>query len=169
MYLFHKLSAPGYTLSTDSLQHVYAQLHAGVCAACHEDKDLPEDFAQLPLRERVDALLGTSCGCEYWLEEVESVQLDFEALMPMGAEQLQDLAARAIGWDESTPLRPLVSNEDLWVLLHRSGLRVDFSVGDIFVGEKLAHSGDVQSLPQRIVLVAAALGRRLLLGGKESK
>ncbi len=169
MYLFHKLSAPGYTLSTDSLQYVYAQLHAGVCEACHEDKDLPEDFAQLPLRERVDALLGTSCGCEYWLEEVESVQLDFEALMLMGAEQLQDLAARAIGWDGSTPLRPLVSNEDLWVLLHRSGLRVDFSVGDIFVGEKLAHSGDVQSLPQRIVLVAAALGRRLLLGGKESK
>ncbi len=169
MYLLHKLSAPGYTLSTESLEHIYTQLHSGVCASCREDKELPEDFDRLPLRERLDALLGTACGCEYWFEELQSAQLEFEALMPMGAEQLQELAALAIGWEGGRPLRPLVDDADMWLLLRRSGLRVDFSVGDIFVGEKLAHSGDVESLPERIVLVVAALGRHLSLGVKDSK
>lgn len=34
----------------------------------------PDDYKSLSDKEKVDFLLSTACGCEFWFEEIEDVQ-----------------------------------------------------------------------------------------------
>lgn len=98
-YTLDKASSPGWTLQTDHIFHVREALERGVCKSCRQtkaewdasadkaeldDPDLgedvnpwtfseffPENYADLPDAMKIDLLLSTACGCEYWFEDAE--------------------------------------------------------------------------------------------------
>ena len=102
MYKLIKLSAPGFTLETNEIGHVYTVLDQFVCTSCttleselrdtlkkdyNEGKltkeeyetevwsidnnysGMPDNWKELDTHKLVDILLGTACGCEFYLEE----------------------------------------------------------------------------------------------------
>lgn len=73
-YSLIKLSSPGFDLNTEELRHVYNVLNSYVCKSCmtYSEEDplaIPKDYETLSMEDKVYALLGTSCGAEFILEE----------------------------------------------------------------------------------------------------
>jgi hypothetical protein len=73
-YTLIKLSSPGFDLNTKDIYYVYRMLDDCVCDGCKEYTEddplsLPKDYDSLTMEDKVYALLGTSCGAEYILEE----------------------------------------------------------------------------------------------------
>lgn len=101
-YKLYKQSAPGFTLETNTIDHVYTVLNQYVCASCttprselrsklsedfksgelteeeyetelwsldNDYSGLPDNWKELDIHDVVDMLLGTACGCEFYLEE----------------------------------------------------------------------------------------------------
>ncbi len=100
MHRLTKLSSPGFTLETEHLHIILRNLDAGVCGLCRKGEEgfaepFPQNFAELPERERINILMGTSCGCEYMVEldvqdPTEEQQREaFEALV---RKELGDIA-----------------------------------------------------------------------------
>lgn len=73
-YSLIKLSDPGFDLNTNDIRHVYKMLNECVCIGCksYSEEDpfsVPQDYDSLSMEDKVYALLGTSCGAEFILEE----------------------------------------------------------------------------------------------------
>ena len=88
-YTLTKLSYPDWEFITEHEDHVLPILDKlCICEDCkqkkpEDDKDhswdfcLPSNYDILSVRDKVYALLGTACGCEYSLDEID---IDVKAL-----------------------------------------------------------------------------------------
>jgi len=65
-----KLSSPDFELNTEHIYIVHDILNNYVCKLCKSDgEDWPENYNDLPIYEKINVLLTTSCGAEFLLEE----------------------------------------------------------------------------------------------------
>lgn len=88
-YILTKLSTPGWEFITDHEDHVlYILDKMCICSDCkrkepEDDNDhswdycLPSNYDILCVRDKINALLATACGCEYVLDEID---IDVKAL-----------------------------------------------------------------------------------------
>jgi hypothetical protein len=100
MHRLTKLSSPGFTLETDHLHIILRHLDAGVCGLCRKgergfSEPFPANFDELSERQRIDILMGTSCGCEYMVEldvQGPSEAQQREAFEALVRKELGDIA-----------------------------------------------------------------------------
>ena len=91
MFVLEKMSTPGWEFRSKYIEHIYSQLDDHVCGLCKQTeaeymaatKEVdaeyedgwyhfkPETFSQWGYRDKIDWLLGTSCGCEFDFGEEE--------------------------------------------------------------------------------------------------
>lgn len=72
-YTLHKVSDPGFELHTNQLHHVVQVLEDFVCDGCKtsdsaDSGNWPDNYDSLSYSQKIEALLSTSCGCEFDLD-----------------------------------------------------------------------------------------------------
>jgi len=74
-YEKHLAENPEYYLEEqEDLREEFADMAARGISPMTFSEFFPENYADLPDMQKVDFLLGTACGCEFWFEETEDVQ-----------------------------------------------------------------------------------------------
>lgn len=71
MFVLIKLSAPGWEKKFETEEECRLELRDHICNMCMADSEFAEFEEPVPLGEdaSIGSLLGTACGCEFWVEE----------------------------------------------------------------------------------------------------
>ena len=69
MYILTKASEPGWEEKFETEEEVRLKLLPYICPMCRAIEGVPGGSP--PDLNNLDDLLGTACGCEFWLEKEE--------------------------------------------------------------------------------------------------
>jgi hypothetical protein len=71
MYFLSKESTPSWTFYADDLSVILKQLEPCICEDCWEYETLfaAQPYIELDTKDKINALLATSCGCQYYFGE----------------------------------------------------------------------------------------------------
>lgn len=85
LYRLSKCSEPGFEVYTEHLTRILHILEKEVCGLCKTKDDvtlsgLPVYYSSLPIRDKINELLSTDCGVEYYLDIVENEQKFYKVI-----------------------------------------------------------------------------------------
>jgi hypothetical protein len=79
LYRLSNCSSPGFELYTECLEYILHELELRVCDTCKVKDDvtlsgLPIYYKSLPTKDKINELLSTDCGVEFYLDVVTNEQ-----------------------------------------------------------------------------------------------
>lgn len=79
MFRLIKASSPGWEKDFPTKVEACSELLRHICGEClageHRYVGVATEYGDIPDRKDIHALLGTTCGCEFWLEEETADQV----------------------------------------------------------------------------------------------